>query len=188
MWGWWASLESVTRFRWWTSFLAIIIPPLLASLLGGLAWWSGNRRDYLKTQREQELQRPRQLSHQQREQFLTILKETPYGIGMDLPIGDPEAFTFGKELQTLFNDAGWTVGGRLGETTFDPPRFGIEIEVDLRIESQENQETPIPEISVLERVFHIVGMTPKIDVVRTIQRPPYKFINLHVGHKPKPSD
>jgi hypothetical protein len=59
MFEWWDSLESVTRFRWWTSFLAILVPPLLGSILGGIAWRSGNRRDYLKTQQEQELYKAR---------------------------------------------------------------------------------------------------------------------------------
>jgi hypothetical protein len=169
------------------SFLAIIIPALSASLLGGLAWWSGDRRDYLRAQRERELQKPRQFSAQQREQFLAILREMPHSIGVDSPIGDPEAFTFAKELQTLFSDAGWVVGGRPGETVFDPPVFGITIAVDLRVESQENQETAIPEASVLERAFSVVDMPPQIDVSKTISIAPGKFIRLHVGHKPQPS-
>jgi hypothetical protein len=119
MFEWWDSLESVTRFRWWTSFLAILVPPLLGSILGGLAWRSGNRRDYLKTQQEQELAKPRHLSPEQREQFVAILREVPSGIGIQSP-NDPEAITFAGELRACFTDAGWWGGGFRGTPPMTP--------------------------------------------------------------------
>jgi hypothetical protein len=186
MWEWWSSLESVTRFRWRMGSAAIIFA-LLSALFGGLRWLADNRRDYLKTQQDQELARPRQLSPQQREQFIAILREPPFRVGVQSPIGDPEAITFVGELQAYFTDAGWEAGGLLGDTTYNPPLYGIRIEFDLRIESDEDQETGTLERSVLERAFSIVGIPAQVDVYRTISTVPLKFISLHVGHKPQPS-
>jgi hypothetical protein len=188
MWEWWDSLESVARFRWWIHVLLWVTPLLFLFIFGGLRILADYRREQLITQRQQELAKPRQLSPQQQEEFLAILRETPSAIVVESPVGDPEAFAFAKELQTLFTDAGWTAGAELGMTIFDPPRYGIEIKADLRIVRQEDQEMATPEISVLERAFNAVGMPPKIDVTHTIQATPWKFITLHVGHKPKPSD
>src|SRR5688572_20646347 len=122
---WWNSLESVTRFRWWTSFLAILVPPLLGSILGGLAWWSGNRRDYLKTQQEQKLADPWRLSAEQREQFVAILRKAPFRIRLGSAIGDQYAQGFAMELDALFTDAGWETSGALGGDTYEPPLYGI---------------------------------------------------------------
>jgi hypothetical protein len=115
MWGWWDSLESVTRFRWWVGFLAISFGGLaaLSALFGGLRWWADNRRDYLKTQQERRWADPWRLSPQQREQFVAILRKAPFRIRLGSAIGDQYAQDFASELDTLFTDAGWRPVGLL---------------------------------------------------------------------------
>jgi hypothetical protein len=79
------------------------------------------------------------------------------------------------------------VGRRLpGNTTYDPPVYGVLIEIDLRKESDADQETGTLERSVLERAFDAVGIPAQIIVYPTISTVPRTFITLHVGYKPRP--
>jgi hypothetical protein len=65
------------------------------------------------------------------------VKESPRRILIQSPIGDPEAFELASELRTLLGNAEWTIDGRLGETVFPSPLFGIQIELDRAAESEE---------------------------------------------------
>jgi hypothetical protein len=178
--GWWDSLESVTRFRWWMGSLAITFA-LLAAVFGGFRWLADNRRDALKTQREQKLADPWRLSVEQEGQFVTTLRQAPSQIGLRSGIGDQYALGFGTKLDTLFTDAGWETHGVLGGDTYNPPLYGIRITIYLPPESNEEP----PERSVLKSAFDAVGIRVKIDVDRTNPHLAGKFTWLHVGERPQ---
>jgi hypothetical protein len=184
--GWWDSLESVTRFRWWMSFLAILVPPLLGSILGSIAWWSGNRLDHLK----EKLADPWRLSPQQREQFVAILREAPFKIKIDVPIGDEYGQNFAAELGTLFVNAGWARSFDSSRSVFESPLYGIKLELDLYLEIDDNQEMGRLEMSIIERAFKAVGISLEPTEVYREVHPnishEYKMITLHVGHRPPP--
>jgi hypothetical protein len=189
MWEWllekWNSLESVTTFSWWMSFFAISFA-LLTALFGVFLWLVDNQRDYLKTLQEQKLSDPWKLSTQQREQFVAILSEVPSHIEIDLPVGEPYSQKFATELGILFTDAGWTINLDSNRSLFEPPLYGIKLELDLYIESEEDQEMGVSERSIIERAFNTVGIRlENTEVYRNINPVPRKFIRLYVGHRPQ---
>jgi hypothetical protein len=190
MWEWWNSLESVTRFRWWIHILLWVTPLLFLFILGGLRILADYRREQLITQRQQVLAKPRQLSPQQQGQFFDIVKEAPRCILIQSPTGDSEALALASELGMLLRNAGWEVDGHLGETVFNPPLFGIQIQLDRAPESEEKfREIAETEISVLKRALHAAGI-PQTSTTSHIglDTVPYKGIKLYIGQKPVPSD
>jgi hypothetical protein len=73
---------------------------------------------------------------------------------------------------------------------FNPPLFGIQIELDRAVESEEQmREIAKTEISVLKRALDAVGLPPTYTTFHSeLNTVPYKGIKLYIGHKPKPSD
>jgi hypothetical protein len=171
--GWWDSLESVTNFSRRLSFGAFIFA-FLAALCAGLQWLSDKQRDYLT----KRLEDPWQLSTEQREQFVAILRQAPSKIGLK-SAGDAYTVRFGVELDKLFTDAGWETHGTLGgETSI---LHGIRITIHLPSASDEEP----PERFVLKNAFGAVDIPVKIDIDRTNPHLAGKFTWLHVGERPQ---
>jgi hypothetical protein len=185
MWEWWDSLESVTRFYWWISYSTAVIV-FLGALLGILTLWSRHQREYLTIQRQQELAKPRQLSTQQEEQFLAIVKESPKRVLVQSFTGDQEAYALASQLRGLLGNAGWEVDGDFVIPGFTEPLSGIKIELEGGAGDLERARL---EVSVLKRALSAVGMpTTSTTFPSSLNTAPYKGIKLYVGSKPKPSD
>lgn len=139
----------------------------------------------VRIESEKELAAPWRLFPQQREQFVAVLSETPSRIEVDVVFGDPYSQDFAAELRALFTDAGWTVV--FGGTRFsilEPTMYGIRVEVDLYILSDEDQDAR--EEPVLRRAFDAAGLDVPVEVYRTISPAPRKHISLLIGHSPLP--
>jgi hypothetical protein len=104
---------------------------------------------------------------------------------VDSPSGNQEALALAKELQMLFSEAGWAVGGLPGLTMLDEPMDGITIQVTPSKESGENLDVTMPQLSLLKRAFAVVGMPPEIEY-GLARDDEYRSIDIFIGEKPQP--
>lgn len=141
---------------------------VLTALLGGL---------YVNKQKaESTLKHPRKLTEAQREKFLKLLSESPKGeVNVTAVKGDFEAITFAKELDGLFNIAGWFTQG-VYQSGFVGNPTGLILTVN------NAAETP-SYAGLLQSAFRAIGFPASAEIHR---EDPAQSLNLTVGHNPEP--
>jgi hypothetical protein len=191
---WWDSLEAVSKFNSLMSWTAGVLG-VLAAICGVLIIISGNRKDELKDlrdaqvkeqadKREEELRtrvvaaeeakRPRELTPEQKNKLLVMLKESPKGhVDLRAPLSDDEAAMFALKLRAVLVEAGWETSNSAIRTANIGAR-GLYVEIFGTTISP-------PHADALLKALNAIGLhTTK----RIIARDTKGRIGILVGSKP----
>jgi hypothetical protein len=187
----------IENLRWWSPvylWLAIGIP-ILGAIAGGLLnikrqHIEGKVRELSTQLTEQALreveaqQRPRTLTVDQQRMLIQQLRAGPKGrFEILLASYDSEADHFGRQLDLVLKDAGWTRKKSGFGSTYLDEDYQTQFLVGLMIDVGRAELAPHGEF--LRQTLH----TASIDVsIRVNQDVPDTVVRLVVGHKPWPQN
>jgi outer membrane protein OmpA-like peptidoglycan-associated protein len=121
-------------------------------------------------------QPPRQLTEHQREQFLQTLREDPkIPLAVVSTSGDGESYAFAKELDALFNSAGWATRGVSQEVVSGIPP-------GLTFVTKSDDAAMVARIVRLQDTLHTMGFAAQS---RALESMPQGLLMLVVGPKPR---
>ncbi len=121
-------------------------------------------------------QPPRKLTENQREQFLQSLREDPkIPLAVVATSGDGESYAFAKELDALFNSAGWATRGVSQEAVSGIPP-------GLTFVTKSDDAAMVARIVRLQDTLHTMGFAVQS---RALDSMPQGLLMLVVGPKPR---
>jgi outer membrane protein OmpA-like peptidoglycan-associated protein len=121
-------------------------------------------------------QLPRKLTEGQREQLLQTLREDPKAPLVVVSIfGDGESHAFAKELDALFNTAGWTTRGVSQQTVSDAPP-------GLTFLTKSSDAAMFARATFLQGTLHVMGIAAQS---RALESMPEGLLMLVVGPQPR---
>jgi OmpA family len=121
-------------------------------------------------------QPPRKLTENQREQFLQTLREDPkVPLTVVSTSGDGESYAFAKELDALFNSAGWATRGVSQEAVSGIPP-------GLTFVTKNNDAAMFTQAVRLQDTLHAMGFAAQS---RALESMPQGLLMLVVGPKPR---
>jgi outer membrane protein OmpA-like peptidoglycan-associated protein len=121
-------------------------------------------------------QSPRKLTETQREQFLQTLREDPkLPLAVVSTSGDGESYAFAKELDALFNNAGWATRGVSQEAVSGIPP-------GLTFVTKSDDAGMVARIVGLQDTLHTMGFAAQS---RALDSMPQGLLMLVVGPKPR---